>query len=186
MKPLFILGCLVACASLTAALAVDLPDPTRPPYGSGNQPPQGWRSQGNAAAGVDESASDAASRSVGASPARGKGGNPAARTVRLSAVMLADAPGRHVAVIDGEVFHVGDKVRGAVVAAIGAAGVTLREAGGHSVLLKLYDRPPEQVDGTDAQPVARKPAAAAPSAAEAASLPLSSPSGAAAPGKDQP
>jgi hypothetical protein len=100
--------------------------------------------------------------------------------------MLADLPGRDAAVIDGDVRHVGDKVRGATVSAISAAGVTLREANGRSVRLSLFERAPEPDARADAQPSSPKHALAASSVADAAALTLSTPTGALASGKEQP
>jgi hypothetical protein len=197
MKPMHHIGWLAALATMaagTAVLAVDLPDPTRPPYAAGNAALNGARAAASAAAAPVGASGDAANAATGdGAPARPSGGggdrakaaNPASHGARLSAVMMADAPGRDAAVIDGEVRYVGDKVRGAVLATISASGVTLREAGGRSVRLNLFDRPPESEASPDAQPAARKPAVAAPPAADAA-FPLTSPSGAAAPGKEQP
>jgi hypothetical protein len=195
MKPMHHIGWLAALATMaagTAVLAVDMPDPTRPPYAASNAALNGGRAGAVAPAGASGDAAGAAtgegssSRPSGGGGDRAKAVHAASHGARLSAVMRADAPGRDAAVIDGEVRHVGDKVRGAILATISASGVTLREAGGRSVRLNLFDRQPESEAAPDAQPVARKPTVAAPPVADAASLPLTSPSGAAAPGKEQP
>ncbi len=192
MKPMHHIGWLTALATMaagTAVLAVGLPDPTRPPYAAGNAWLAGGRSVSAPGGGSGDAAGAAAGEGAIARPAgaeRAKPANPQPHGARLSAVMLADAPGRNAAVIDGQVRYVGDKVRGAVLAAINASGVTLRDAGGRSVRLNLFDRQPESEATPDAQPAAPKPAVAATPVADAASLPLTSPSGAAAPGKEQP
>jgi hypothetical protein len=101
-------------------------------------------------------------------------------TGRLSAVLLADAPGRNAAVIDGQVRYVGDRVPDGTVAGISAGGVTIKGSG-RTVQLSLYDREPEPLPLTkDKVAVARTPIDTDPRPTD------SSPSGASAPGKEQP
>ncbi|MEY4767047.1 MAG: hypothetical protein RI907_3720 [Pseudomonadota bacterium] len=154
MKPSLCTVGLMAWAS--AASAADLPDPMRPPASvvrinasrPGMAPPAPAASEAAVSAVVREKP---------------------ARSLRLSAVMLADAPGRDAALIDGRVLYVGDKLPQGVLMRIDATGVTLRDGAGKAARLPLFDR--------------ASPAEAA-SAAVAASA--SPPSGAVASGKEQP
>jgi hypothetical protein len=180
MKHTHLLGWVVAMTSFTLALAAELPDPTRPPPGVAQQAQSAGRVPSPYTSG------DAPATPQGPATDRAKAASAAARPARLSAIMLADLPGRDAAVIDGDVRHVGDKVRGATVSAIHAAGVTLRDARGRSVRLSLFERAPEPDARLDAQPSSPRPAASASSVADAAALSLTTPSGALAPGKEQP
>ena len=160
-----------------AALALDLPDPMRPPMGLG-----GARSAGGMAA--PDMAGGGAS-----GPARAKVVAPS--RARLTAVMLADAPGVNAAVIDGKVYRAGERLPdGLLLAGIDANGVTLRDGGGRTRRLAVYDRPAEASSETDQAkaPAAASEPASVPQAepAAAAASDLSSPAGAKAPGKDQP
>lgn len=127
----------------TAALALDLPDPTRPPHaanpamsspagtgmGAGLPGAHGPVSGGAGAQGLPSSA---ATRPM------------PARSARLSAVLMADAPGRDAAVIDGVVRHVGDRLGEGTVVAISPQAVTIKGQG-RTTRLSLYDREPDPV-----------------------------------------
>lgn len=109
-------GCLLALASAQALELGALPDPTRPPTsmarGEGAALPAG------PGAAVAARAASAASAPP-AAPAR----------PRLTLIRL-DVNGRGVALIDGRLLSVGDRVGDAVLASIDAQGVVLRGARG--------------------------------------------------------
>ncbi len=192
MKLAHLVGWLAAVTSLPSALALELPDPTRPPAGFGQQAVGGLRMPAAHGGG------DAQPTAAASAPDRPKTAPAVAvsRSARLSAVMLADLPGRDAAVIDGDVRHVGDKVRdGATVLAISAAAVTLRDPKGRSVRLTLFGRSPEpdaQPDPSPKSPPRTSPEGPRPATAasaladEASALSLSTPTGAQASGKEQP
>jgi hypothetical protein len=152
----------------TAALALDLPDPTRPPDAVNAPLP------GSVGAHVPASSPVPASTATVNRAA-------AARSNRLSAVLMADAPGRDAAVIDGVVRHVGDRVGDSTVASISPDGVTLKSQG-HTTRLRLYDRAPDPVEL--AAPSGKGPGGATLAAATPPTV--SKPDGASDPAKEQP
>ncbi len=121
---------------------------------------------------------------VGAVPVgqAGEGGAPRQRSAaaapsraRVSAVVLADRPGRDAALLDGRIAYVGDKVAGGTVSRIDSQGVTLKDAKGRLSLVPLIVRTPTASEvAADAASAATGPA------------PVSPPSGAPAPGKELP
>ena len=110
---------------------------------------------------------------------------------RLTSVMLGAGAGRSVAIIDGEVYRVGDKVQGAVLTGIDARGVVLGN-GKASTRLSLFARPPEAAPSAPAAD--KDPASAAshdqnqgqPVAASMAPAPFPSSQNGARPDKDKP
>jgi len=167
----------------TAALALDLPDPTRPPYAANSVMPT----------------STGTGMGIGAAGGAGAAGAPAGpqgvpsaaatrpllpRSARLSAVLMADAPGRDAAVIDGVVRHVGDRLGDGTVASISPDAVTLKSQG-HTTRLSLYDREPDPVAvaASPALPAKGRPGAAV---AIATRPTVSPPDGASDPAKEQP
>ncbi len=174
-----------AAVAFGAAFALDLPDPTRPPYATTPggtvgttvpMPPP--RTAGSVAAGQAAGA-DTPDATRGTQEA-GRGSTNTSSTGRLSAVLLADAPGRNAAVIDGQVRYVGDRVTEGTVAGISAGGVTIKGSG-RTVQLSLYDREPEPL------PLTKEKVAVVRTPTDTEPRPIdSSPSGASAPGKEQP
>jgi hypothetical protein len=80
------------------------------------------------------------------------------------------------------VRYVGDRLQDGTLAGITAGGVTIK-GGGRTVVLNLYDRDPEAA----AEPAKKDKVAAMHTPGDTASAPIeSSPSGASAPGKEQP
>jgi hypothetical protein len=164
----------------TAALALDLPDPTRPPYAATPGPNAGAAVQGGGA-GMGNGVMGAAQSGAGAT---GMPRAAVARSARLSAVLMADAPGRHAAVIDGVVRHVGDRLSEGTVSSITPDAVTLKGQG-HTTRLSLYDRDPEPVALAASQAQQGKGRATATLAA-ATRPTVSPPDGAPDPAKEQP
>ncbi len=166
----------VACS---AALALDLPDPTRPPYAVSP-------ANNNGAGAPQGAARTAGGQGLGQAPAGevAEGTRPSQepRSGRLSAVLLADAPGRNAAVIDGQVRYVGDRLHDGTLAGITAGGVTIKGSG-RTLALKLYDREPE---AAAERPKKDKVAAMRTPGDTPSATIESSPSGALAPGKEQP
>jgi len=175
---LILMSWLLVAGSALAATA-ELQDPMRPPmavqrvidqrtgnapadpatHGAGMAQP---RSNGPATAGPAGDAAEPRSKAPVA-PSR----------ARVSAVVLADRPGRDAALLDGRIAYVGDKVAGGTVARIDTQGVTLKDAKGRLSLVPL---------------IVRAAASEAPAAAGSApaAAPVIPPSGALAPGKELP
>jgi len=157
------LGAVSAPSPTLAQLAplAPLADPTRAPY---VLPRNAGSNPANAAmlrqAGVPAGA--LAGESVGEAPVRAAPPPPPKPRHRLTSVMLGDGAGRSVAIIDGEVYRVGDKVQGTALTAIDATGVLLGSGKG-AARLSLFARLPE---GTAPAPLAPPlaPPAAAPTA----------------------
>jgi hypothetical protein len=171
----------------TAALALDLPDPTRPPYAT-NAPMPGNAGLPTATGtgmgmGVGVGVVTGSSLAAPAGATNAAGSRPATpRATRLSAVLMADAPGRDAAVIDGVVRHVGDRLGDGTVASISPDGVTLK-APGHTTRLRLFDREPDPVELA----AALAPSAAPGKGRSAVTRPtVSTPDGASDPAKEQP
>lgn len=109
---------------------------------------------------------------------------PAKPRHRLTSVMLGSGAGRSVAIIDGEVYRVGDKVQGTVLTAIDASGVVLG-SGKAGTRLSLFARQPEaapSAPGVDKGTPAPSPA----SPAAASVAPNPSLQNGASPDKDTP
>ena len=83
------------------------------------------------------------SESAGEAPVRAAPTPPAKPRHRLTSVMLGNGAGHSVAIIDGEVYRVGDKVQGTALTAIDATGVLLG-AGKGAARLSLFARQPER------------------------------------------
>lgn len=151
----------VSAPSPTLAQLAPLADPTRAPY---VLPRNAGSNPANAAmlrqAGVPAGA--LAGESAGEAPVRAAPPPPPKPRHRLTSVMLGDGAGRSVAIIDGEVYRVGDKVQGTALTAIDATGVLLGSGKG-AARLSLFARLPE---GTAPAPLAPPlaPPAAAPTA----------------------
>ena len=138
------LGALSAPSATLAQLA----DPTRAPYvlPRSTAPGQGGAGLSPASAamlrqaGVPAGAlpSEAAEAPVRAAPTP-----PPKPRHRLTSVMLGSGAGRSVAIIDGEVYRVGDKVQGTALTAIDATGVLLGSGKG-AARLSLFARQPER------------------------------------------
>ena len=144
---------------LPASSRAELADPTRAPFAVPRV-----ATAGPAAAGLNP-ASTAMLRQAGVpagalpseaaaeAPARvAPPPAPAKPRHRLTSVMLGSGPGRSVAIIDGEVYRVGDKVQGTPLTAIDATGVLLGSGKG-AQRLALFAR---QAEPPAAAPVAAK------------------------------
>lgn len=146
--------------SLPATSLAQLADPTRAPFAVPRA------AAGPAAVGINPAtaamlrqagvpAGALPSEAAAEAPARvAPPAAPAKPRHRLTSVMLGTGAGRSVAIIDGEVYRVGDKVQGAVLTAIDASGVVLGN-GKASTRLSLFARQPETAPSA---PVADKDA----------------------------
>lgn len=163
--PVLVMGLCWACAP-TAGHAQPMADPTRAPYiaarpGAAHAAPPSLnpataamlRQAGVPAGALPSEANLDAAKRGGTPPPPAA---PARTRHRLTSVMLGSGVGQSAAIIDGEVYRVGDKVQGSTLSAIDATGVLLGSGKG-AARLSLFGR------------VAEVPApAAAPSAATAA------------------
>ncbi len=144
MKRLLYISPIIASIVVTMASALEIADPTRPPTArTTNVTPQG--------------AAEGAGGASGAATSEAARVSPPITRARLTAIMMADAPGRPAAVIDGRVRSVGDEVPGGVVAQVDANGVTLRMANGRMERLSVYDRPAEPDPADDLRDVKPSP-----------------------------
>ena len=89
---------------------------------------------------------------AGEAPVRAAPPPPPKPRHRLTSVMLGSGAGHSVAIIDGEVYRVGDKVQGTALTAIDATGVLLGSGKG-AARLSLFARQP---DGAASAPGANK------------------------------
>lgn len=138
MRQGLVLGvCLLAGACwmpVQSQMSASLPDPTRPPANLST----GGRSDA-ASMTPGGGASAAARPAPGASGASAQVARPRLTLIRL------DAQGRGVALIDGRLLSVGDRVGDAVVASIDAQGVVLRGAKGWLRLPLIAPSAPHKV-----------------------------------------
>ncbi|TDP81712.1 hypothetical protein EV672_107143 [Aquabacterium commune] len=140
-------GALAAVSTPSPTLA-QLADPTRAPYvlprNAAPSPGAAGLNPATAAllrqAGVPAGA--LAGESAGEAATRAAPPPPPKPRHRLTSVMLGNGAGRSVAIIDGEVYRVGDKVQGATLTAIDATGVLLGSGKG-AARLSLFARQPE-------------------------------------------
>ncbi len=138
----------LGAVSAPSPTLAQLADPTRAPYvlprNTAPSPMPGGLNPATAAmlrqAGVP--AGSLPSEAAGEAPVRAAPTPPAKPRHRLTSVMLGNGAGRSVAIIDGEVYRVGDKVQGTALTAIDATGVLLG-AGKGAARLSLFARQPE-------------------------------------------
>lgn len=181
-------------AGLPATSLAQLADPTRAPFAV----PRSGAAAAPAAVGLNPATAAMLRQAgvpAGALPSEG-GAEAPARVApppapakprhRLTSVMLGSGAGRSVAIIDGEVYRVGDKVQGTVLTAIDASGVVLG-SGKAGTRLSLFARQPEAAPSAPgADKGAPAPTPASPAAAPVAPNAFPSLQNGARPDKDTP
>lgn len=147
----------LGAVSVPSATLAQLADPTRAPYAlpRNTAPSQGAAGLNPATAAMLRQAGVPAgvlpSEATAEAPVRAAPTPPPKPRHRLTSVMLGQGAGRSVAIIDGEVYRVGDKVQGTVLTAIDATGVLLGSGKG-AARLSLFARQAERAasaPGTD-------------------------------------
>jgi len=139
----------LAAIGTPSPVQAQLTDPTRAPYvlPRNAAPNQGAAGLNPATAAMLRQAGVPAgslpSEAVGEAPVRAAPPPPPKPRHRLTSVMLGNGAGRSVAIIDGEVYRVGDKVQGTALTAIDATGVLLGSGKG-AARLSLFARQAER------------------------------------------